>query len=924
MSRKVIYIILSYLLFFTTWSSAQSLCNLSGHILDAQEKEPLPFASIRLKSDEGKFYGGTTDENGKFNIAHIEAGQYHITVSYIGYETQEKSIDLKGNMKLTFSLKPSSTTLNEVVVTASESKGITSASKIDRTAMEHLQPTSFTDLLALLPGGSTKTPDMSKPNIIKLREVGISSSDYNTSALGTKFIIDGAPINTDANMQYVSSEITQEYQNKTSINSGVDMRNISTDNIESVEIIRGIPSVEYADLTSGVVIIKSQQKATPLEARIKADQYSKLFSVGKGVEWKDKNSILFVNGGFLDSYNDPRDRLNNFKRINASVRLNKKWMPGNEHSLKWSTGVSYSGNIDNVKTDPDIQTQQEDNYRSSYHSGRWNSTLEWITPQEKIFRGITLEMSANMSWDKIERSRFIQLDRDRVAPIYVEEGVHDAEILPYKYVAHLTVDGKPMNLFAKAKSKFKLQTWGVKHQILAGATWDYSKNLGDGQVYDLNRPLNPGSAYTRPRKYSDIPAAEQLSLFVEDNISIPVGKHHLEVQAGISSNTLLNLSSSYAISGKFHFDPRVNAQWSFPQIGIGKHDLKINLSGGFGWLTKMPTLAQLYPNKIYMDFVQLNYWNANAEYKRMNLRTYIVDPVNYDLKPARNFKWEVRLGMEYHKNEFSVTYFRERMRSGFRSMSTFSSYQYNKYDASGINGSELTGPPALEDLPYTETRVLNGYSYTGNGSLTLKEGIEFQLATERFKAINSRLTINGAWMRTNYENSLPVYRTVSKVIGNVALSDMYVGLYESDDSYFREQLNTNFIIDTYLEKLGMKLSATVECTWFYTKQTKERSGVPISYIDDKGNTNPYTEADRTDTYKQHLVLSYNEAIFEKDTDPFYMYVNFKATKDFGKNLSIALFADRILDYVPDYTKKGYLIRRTAASPYFGMEITFKL
>ena len=94
------------------------------------------------------------------------------------------------------------------------------------------------------------------------------------------------------------------------------MRNISTDNIESVEIIRGIPSVEYNDLTSGVVIIKQKQKATPVEARIKADQYGKLFSIGKGVEWKDQRTVLSADAGFLDSYNDPRDRLNNFKRIN--------------------------------------------------------------------------------------------------------------------------------------------------------------------------------------------------------------------------------------------------------------------------------------------------------------------------------------------------------------------------------------------------------------------------------------------------------------------------------------------------------------------------------------------------------------------------------------------------------------------------------
>ena len=924
MSRKVIYIILSYLLFFTTWCSAQSFYKFSGQILDAQEKEPLPFATIRMKSDEGKFYGSTSDENGRFNITHIESGHYHITVSYIGYEKQERSIDLTNNMSLIFSLKPSSTALREVVVTASESKGITSASKIDRTAMEHLQPTSFSDLLALLPGGKTSDPKMNGAKNITLREVGTSSSNYNTSSLGTKFIIDGAPISTDANMQRLLTDPNTTFDAYNAVNAGIDMRNISTDNIESVEIIRGIPSVEYNDLTSGVVIIKQKQKATPVEARIKADQYGKLFSIGKGVEWKDQRTVLSADAGFLDSYNDPRDRLNNFKRINASVRLNKKWLLGNEHRLNWTAGISYSGNIDNVKTDPDIQTQQEDNYKSSYHSGRWNSSLNWIAPQDKAFKGVTLDLSANMSWDKIERSKFIQLDRDRTVPTHMEEGEYDAEILPYKYTAHVTVDGRPLNLYAKVKTKFELQTWNATHRIQVGASWTYAKNLGDGQVYDLSRPLNPGSSYTRPRKYSDIPASEQIALFVEDQIGIPIGKHHLEVQAGIGSSMLLNLNSRYALSGKPYFDPRINAQWSFPAIGIGNNDLNINVSGGFGWLTKTPTLAQLYPNKLYMDFVQLNYWNANPDYKRMNLRTYIVDPVNYNLKAARNFKWEVRLGMEFHRNDFSITYFRERMSSGFRSMANYSPYSYKKYDASGIDGSELTGPPSLEGMPYSEVSVLNGYSYTGNGSLTLKEGIEFQFASERFKKINSKLTINGAWLRTNYENSLPIQKSVSKVIGNVALSDMYIGLYESDDRYSYEQFNSNFIVDTWLDKLGIKLSATVECTWFYSKQTKERSGVPISYIDATGTVSPYTDADKTDTYKQHLTLSYNQEQFEKSTDPFYMYVNFKATKDFGKNLSIALFADRILDYVPDYTQKGYLIRRTAASPYFGMELNIKL
>lgn len=926
MSRKAIYILSTFLsLFFCAGSSAQSFCNFSGQVLDAQTRETLPFASIRLKSDTGKFYGGTTDEDGKFNLTRIEHGSYLVTLSYIGYETQKQTLLLNGNLKQTFLLTPNSTALNEVVVTASESKGITSASKIDRTAMEHLQPTSFTDLLALLPGGSTQTPNMSAPNTIRLREVGLSDSDYNTSSLGTKFIVDGTPINTDANMQQVDEETSQTYGYKTSVNAGVDMRNISTDNIETVEFIRGIPSARYGDLTSGVVIIKRKMKATPFEARFKADQYGKLFYGSKGLKWEDRNLALIADAGYLDSKADPRDHLNNFKRINASARLEKVWNLKNAYQWTWTANLDYNGNIDCMKTDPDIQTQPEDNFRSTYNDGNFNNTLEWKAPEGKAFRSLTLTLSAQSSWDKIERSHFIQLDRDRVASVSYEPGEYDAEILPYKYTAHATVNGNPLSLYAEAATVFKFHTGKMQHTLQGGANWTYAKNFGDGQVYDLRRPLNYISASSRPRKYSDIPASEQLSLFIEDELSLPLGQHLLKVQAGLRTSSMLNLDSRYTMSGVLYADPRINAQWSFPGISIAGNDLKIDLSGGVGWLTKMPTLSQLYPDKVYMDIVQLNYWNANADYRRINLRTYVADPTNYDLKPARNFKWEVRLGLEYHKNYLSVTYFRENMGSGFRNLSVCNAYEYKKYDTGSIDGSTLIGPPALEDIAYSMDTLLQSYGQTGNGSRTFKEGVEFQFASERFKVINTRLTIAGAWLRTRYENSQPTYRSLNTnpVVNGVIINDKYRAIYQWGNRYVREQFNTNFTLDTDVKKLGLRFSATVECQWFYSSRSDVEDGVPIAYMDQSGQIYPYTEADKTDLYKQHLIRNYNSTAFDKTTTPFYMYVNFKATKTFGKYVNVALFADRMLDYVPDYERNGMLVRRQASSPYFGMELNFK-
>ena len=73
--------------------------------------------------------------------------------------------------------------------------------------------------------------------------------------MGTAIIIDGTPVNNDANMQTLNTA-TEEPPRVTPWQAGVDLRQIATDNIESVEVIRGIPSVEYGELTTGAVLVR--------------------------------------------------------------------------------------------------------------------------------------------------------------------------------------------------------------------------------------------------------------------------------------------------------------------------------------------------------------------------------------------------------------------------------------------------------------------------------------------------------------------------------------------------------------------------------------------------------------------------------------------------------------------------------------------
>ena len=54
-----------------------------------------------------------------------------------------------------------------------------------------------------------------------------------------------------------------------------------------------------------------------------------------------------------------------------------------------------------------------------------------------------------------------------------------------------------------------------------------------------------------------------------------------------------------------------------------------------------------------------------------------------------------------------------------------------------------------------------------------------------------------------------------------------------------------------------------------------------------------------------------------------MIINLKATKNIGKYIKLSFFANKILDYLPDYNSGGRIVRRNA-SPYFGVEANLKI
>lgn len=929
--------ILSILFLLSTLSQMLSasggLAVYKGVVIDNETGEALSFASVQLSGTST--YSALTDAEGQFYFAAIPVGDYRLRLSYVGYEPIDRETTIKTDNSVVLKMNPANTLLREVVVTAHESRGIVSASKINREMMTHLQPTSFTDLLELLPGNMSKTPSMGQVNSIQLRETGTlgangtasDNPDYAISSLGTLFVVDGAPINTDANLQYVPGTTTSgsaDYDVRNSTNKGVDMRTLSTDDIESVEIVRGIPSAEYGNLTSGMVNIKRIRRATPLTARFKADEYSKLFSIGKGFAFARYNTMLNVDAGYLDSKTDPRNHLENFKRANFSLRISREWIkPG--WQLTWNPSIDYTGSFDNAKNDPDLSYQKIDTYKSSYNRASTTHHFSLKLPAVQWLKIVELNSSVSIQADRLERTKLVSPQRAAIAPTVWGEGIHDGTYLFGEYIADYVSDGKPLNAFLKAKAEMEWKPSVFKILLRFGGEWNYSKNFGSGQIYDPSRPLS-ASWSSRPRAFRDIPALQNLSFFAETNIAARIGQHKAELQAGIRSIMMVGMDSRYLLQGKPYLDPRINLQWSFPAIPIASRKLEISLAGGFGLTTKMPTLDYLYPNIWYNDIVQLNYYDANRpqEYSRVNILTYAADITNYRLRPSRNHKWEVRADLSYNGNRLSVTYFREELSSGFRYSSYYAPFAYRSYDHTAIDASSLQAPPALEEIPYTDTRRLDGYRQSANGSRLDKEGIEFQFSSQRIRPLRTAVVINGAWFRSTYTNSQPMFETVSEVVDNRPVSDSYVGLYDWNNGRINEQFNTNFMLDTQIPEWGLTFSTSVQCMWFVSTRQMHRNGIPVSYLDvSDGKLHPYTEESMTDGHLQFLIKNYNEASFRKQTVPLALYVNLKATKRIGKWLRLSLFANRLLDYLPSYRSNGLLVRRNT-SPYFGMELNFTL
>lgn len=979
--NRIKYLVLASMLVLSLSVSAQHASKdskaakhtVSGKIVDAENGSAMELVNIVFEN--GAFWA-VSDLSGKFSL-ELTDGEYHYEVSYVGYETAKGTVKVNGKdiSSMTIKLQSSSLSLNEVVVTAKQ-KAMGSSSVIDQSALSHLQPKSVEDILQLMPGSLTQNPSLGSVGQANLREITdpTKRSSNSNNAMGASVIVDGAPVMNDATMQLLSTAKSgvQSFDASNSSNNttgrGTDLRTISTDNIENIEVIRGIPSVEYGNLTSGAVIIKTKKGATPLEVKGKADPNSKMAYMGKGFTLNTGGTINMALD-YTESYDDIRFQAEGFERITGDLGYSHTFFQ--TYPLSLNATLAYYRNINSVRVDK--QQYQNETTESRNRGIRFGLNGDWNI-KRKLVSNISYNLSVNYSrQDDYQLQQVILSTGATPVAVSTVPGEFQSYILNGTYQSEHTVSGRPVDVFAQLKgSKTIFVNDGFSSTFKEGLEFRYDVNHGEGLSYDPKYPPFVRNVQTvRPRPYTDIPAMKTWAGFFENKTLAPIGTTSLTMQAGVRANYMLIDRDYMDADNMLTIEPRVNAEWSFLTPRNNSLFDKLSVSAGWGLTSKMPPLVYLYPDKAYFDEKSFSYIDPSMNMdKSLSVMTTSVigNTSNPDLKPSTGRKMEIGLNFEVKKISGNVTFFMEHYENEFSFFSTpfISTYRYynTPADAGNFryeNGHLLydTASGAGIQASYTNDSTFQSYAVPMNCVTTDKKGVEFSVNLGQIRAIRTSIVVDGAWLWVKRRSTQPSWGVISTPDPvtdektNYRKLFPYMALYPAGDGNISSRTNTNIRFITHIPTLSMVFSTTAQIVWSQWKQTiwQDESGNdlwymarnqqstdptdirpcvdPVGFRDFAGNWYEWnTEYRDINTHRRGFEMleqySYPKS-FEPEHYPGYVLFNFRLTKQFGNRLELSFMANNMFN-----TQKIYKYENSAGytkltiPQYFGAEIKLKI
>ncbi|MBO4446909.1 MAG: TonB-dependent receptor [Bacteroidales bacterium] len=936
------------------------LFTIGGKVLEKDGGEPVQMAYVVLL-ETGRW--AATDKDGAFLIADVPAGVHTLEVTILGYETLKRKIEVSRDVKdLKLQLALSSLTLSEVVVTAREGGELTSASKISSQAIEHIQPSSLKDVMQLLPGGMSANPSLTGVNTLSIRDIGSNAANV----AGTALILDGATVSNDANMQMLSSgTVMNEGESNVASTAGVgvDVRQVSTDNIESVEVIRGIPSVVYGDLTSGAVVVKTRAGASPWTVRLKTDPQLKQIAAGKGFALGKGGGALNFDLDYANAAGDVRTPSSAYQRVNFQAGWSGKFAG----KLTMNARLRFNFSDAQDRSDPDLLLEEVNSSRETgvrlNINGRWTIGKPWITDVEYLLTGSV--SSQNSRQRKYQGSAGYT-----PGTTAMRDGEFEGFFTSPQYYSDVMVEGLPIESQARITARQLGHYGDISNKVLAGAEWKMAGNRGAGKIFDAHCPPSPGSAAAyRERSYSDIPFLHRGTLFLEDNFKYKFWISSVELQAGARVSGIA--ASGIDTRNFLAVEPRLNLRYNIIQKNTGWREL--SLRGGWGVSCKMPSMIHLYPEPAWKDMVSYSYNDFDASgYGLCVLTTQQQETANVSLRLQKSVNWEA--GLEFNQGAVSgsVVYYDEDMTGGYGFCTMYAPMVYRRYGYVWENGAPsqrllpsghtpvYTGKGVEnggESLPYICDTTFMAFSVPSNCMDIHKRGVELTLEFPTIKAINTSISVSGAWQWMDIRNTGMSYRLYggSQNGRSFPWVGIYAGSATTSNASLRERLNANVRFVTHIPSIAMVVTLTAQMVfidrttaqsvyngysqpYFYNEAGNRIRGAaaledtghtkyinPVSIMDRNGQIILFTQAMERDPAYRNLILSTNTASYylTQGYSPYGM-LNLRLTKEM-KHATISFYANNFLNL------KGRVKNSVTGYPadkntpiYFGAEVKITL
>lgn len=723
----ILFLIISAVATANTSSTAIAIdgrFKVSGRVIDESTLQPLPYAIVKVSNLD---LWATTDVNGTFAIENIPQGPTSIEVRTLGYVTRTVQFNINRNTDLkNIRLKEENLSIPGVEVTARKKSTIgTTTYSIDRNTLDHSQALSLNDIMALLPGGQTVNSTLTDDSRMALRS---ASGERGNAAFGTAIEVDGMRLNNNASMSETQSAST---------------RNISTSNIESIEVIAGIPGVEYGDISNGVVKVNTRRGHTPWIMEASMNPYTRQVALSKGMALAHNAGTLNFSLEHARSFTDIASPHTAYSRNIMSATYNKVFrLKGSSLNLT----TSLTGNIGGYNSEADPDAFRDTYQRQHDNQLRANLQIDWLCNSKRsgVFN-VALQAAfstadrrsesyTNTSSSSTQAYLHTMTNGYAIAKDYADGmGTGDIILGPtgYWYVRSFN-DQKPLTMQLKLKGEWTRRILGAVNKLTVGTELNSTRNNGQGTYYDDMR-LAPT---WRPYDYSLLPTMHSLAMYIEERLTIG----RLMLVGGLRDDITMISGSDYGTAASL--SPRLNARYNI----IKGKNASLTLHAGYGKSVKLPSFQVLYPADTYTD--RLVFTPGSTADGKAYYAYYT------DVKCAlynKNLKWQhanqVEAGLDatVGKARLSVSAFWSRTYNPYQTLNVYTPFAYNQTSQSALEGCGIAAADRIYDvnpntgvvsvtsatdghtvtLPYSTRRTYTANRQYVNGSPVTRYGLEW-------------------------------------------------------------------------------------------------------------------------------------------------------------------------------------------------------